>query len=167
MSNKRTVSENQSDRSSIYPTKTKQTEYSHAWNQSANQNSSISDRLNFSKLNYSIIRCQRGEMKENRSSLTAALIGLIVALRWHCHSNDRNAKLQAELLRNISWCHMSLPLWIVMRIILCHRLITKSFLYLSQRILGQTKSCEGGKSVLLVQSSFLRVSEFCIPMSFL
>ncbi len=67
-------------------------------------------------------------MKKNEASSTAALLALIVALRWH--TDDENAKLQAELLRNVSWGHMSLPFWIFMRVLLCHHLISKFALYL-------------------------------------
>lgn len=80
-------------------------------------------------------------MKRNLPSLTAASVAVIFSLRWY--TGDKNAILQAELLRNLPRRFMIPFVWIYIQAILCHALISKWYLFFLQSLFGKGQLCQG------------------------
>mmetsp|Transcript_57497 Transcript_57497/g.85607 ORF Transcript_57497/g.85607 Transcript_57497/m.85607 type:complete len:356 (-) Transcript_57497:173-1240(-) len=80
-------------------------------------------------------------MRENQASLTAATVAFVASLKWY--TGDQNAMLQAEIMRNISWRHLPLPLWLFARFVLCHEFFSRAVVHLWRSIQGSTNAMEG------------------------
>lgn len=80
-------------------------------------------------------------MKQNLPSLTAASVAVISSLRWH--TGEKNAILQAELLRNLPRRFMIPFVWIYIQLILSHAFITKCYLGFIKLLLGSRQFCQG------------------------